>query len=61
MLSISLDAPVLVRARRIFSRRSIAKQLFLEETKMSILNFASNKFFDDDDYALSAVAKARLA
>ncbi|KAK8814757.1 Hsp20 [Blastocystis sp. ATCC 50177/Nand II] len=28
---------------------------------MSILNFASNKFFDDDDYALSAVAKARLA
>ncbi|KAK8803924.1 hypothetical protein WA171_000017 [Blastocystis sp. BT1] len=28
---------------------------------MSILNFASNKFFDDDDYALSAVAKSRLA
>lgn len=27
---------------------------------MSILNFASNKFFDDDDYALSAVAKSRL-
>ena len=24
---------------------------------MSILNFASNKFFDDDDYALSAVAQ----
>ena len=28
---------------------------------MSILNFASNKFFDNDDYALSAVPKARLA
>ena len=28
---------------------------------MSILNFASNKFFDEDDYALSAVAKSRLA
>lgn len=30
-------------------------------SKMSILNFASNKFFDDDDYALSAVTKSRLA
>ena len=28
--------------------------------RSSILNFASNKFFDDDDYALSAVAKSRL-
>lgn len=28
---------------------------------MSILNFARNEFFDDDDYALSAVAKSRLA
>lgn len=28
---------------------------------MSILNFASNKFFDNDDYALSAVPRARMA
>lgn len=26
---------------------------------MSIINFAKNKFFDDDDYAYNAVANAR--
>lgn len=44
---------------RIFKAQHFQRQK--SNTKMSLLNYASNKFFDDDDYALSAVPRARMA